>query len=203
MNESMKYTFVCDPNSCDTLIEVTCASGFDFPNGVVELTCPCGRKMSYISATIQPTSERNKMETTIDPVLAQQYLNELELKYGNEITELKNRQNSLEQAKDRYFNMFNEAQSKINKIIDNLTEEYWYSEDMAEPILTELCEILDYEPKKEIEFTATIKFTGRIDVPMNEVLDFDLTAALEDAYVDINNGDIVIDGYELYDAEEC
>lgn len=128
---------------------------------------------------------------------------ELELTYGNEITELKNRLSSLEESKDRYFSMFNTAQSKINKIIDNLTEEYWYSEDMAEPILAELCEILDYEPKKEIEFTATIKFTGRIDVPMDEVADFDLTAALEDAYVDINNGDIVIDGYELYDAEEC
>ena len=46
-----------------------------------------------------------------------------------------------------------------------------------------------------------MKFTGRIEVPSNE--DFNLEELLEDAYVDINNGDIIIDGYELYDAEEC
>jgi len=31
-----KYTFVCDPDECG------------FPNGSVEMKCPCGRKMAYI-----------------------------------------------------------------------------------------------------------------------------------------------------------
>jgi hypothetical protein len=48
-----------------------------------------------------------------------------------------------------------------------------------------------------------MNFTGRIQIPASEKEDFDLTSALQDAYVDINNGDIVLDGYELYDANEC
>ena len=48
-----------------------------------------------------------------------------------------------------------------------------------------------------------MNFTGTISIPANEAEDFDLTATLEDAYVDINHGDIVIDSYELYDANEC
>ena len=50
MNEWIKYTFVCDPDECDTLIEVTCKLPFDFPNGEVAMTCPCGRKMQWIMA---------------------------------------------------------------------------------------------------------------------------------------------------------
>ena len=48
-----------------------------------------------------------------------------------------------------------------------------------------------------------MSFTGRIDVPANEANDFDLESVLSEAYVDINNGDVVIDSYDLYDANEC
>jgi hypothetical protein len=89
-----------------------------------------------------------------------------------------------------------------SQIIELINISYDSGQD-SEDILQALCEIVDYNPVKEIEFTATIKFTGRIEIPRAEEDDFDLTAALEDAYVDINHGDIVIDGYELYDAEEC
>ena len=44
-----KYTFVCDPDECDALLEFTARDGYGFPNGSVEMTCPCGRKMAYIS----------------------------------------------------------------------------------------------------------------------------------------------------------
>ena len=44
-----KYTFVCDPDECDALVEFTARDGFGFPLGSVEMTCPCGRKMAYIS----------------------------------------------------------------------------------------------------------------------------------------------------------
>jgi hypothetical protein len=83
----------------------------------------------------------------------------------------------------------------INDSYDNETD--------SDEILRSLCEIVDYNPTKEIEFTATISFTGRIDIPRGEQDDFDLESILQDAYVDINNGDVVIDGYELYDCNEC
>lgn len=44
-----KYTFVCDPDECDALLEFTARDGFGFPLGSVEMTCPCGRKMAYIN----------------------------------------------------------------------------------------------------------------------------------------------------------
>lgn len=47
---SMKYTFICDPDECNTLIDVTCDE-FDFPSGVTQITCPCGRKPTLLSVT--------------------------------------------------------------------------------------------------------------------------------------------------------
>jgi len=44
-----KYTFVCDPDECDSLLEFTARDGFGFPNGEVAMKCPCGRKMVYVS----------------------------------------------------------------------------------------------------------------------------------------------------------
>lgn len=104
--------------------------------------------------------------------------------------------------KKRLVNKINSLQSQVNNIIDLLTENEFYDESVSkEEVLTSLCDILGYEPKKEIEFTATLRFTGRIDVDLSDS-HFDLTDALGDIYVDIHNGDIVIDDYELLDAEE-
>ena len=66
---SSKYTFVCDPDECDCLIELTSSDGFGFPSGVTELTCPCGRKTTLLSvehATIAPTTQtkEEQMEST-------------------------------------------------------------------------------------------------------------------------------------------
>ena len=49
MQNWAKYTFVCDPFECDSLLEFTARDGYGFPNGVVSMTCPCGREMQYVS----------------------------------------------------------------------------------------------------------------------------------------------------------
>ena len=200
MNNETKYTFVCDPNECDTLIEVTCPSGYDFPNGVVQMTCPCGRKMSYISATIRElTNERNQPMTTSSFTVEEQ-VTALHEKIANLEGLVESYQNQLTASTGRY----NEIRSQLNQIIDNMTEDYWYNPNTrAETILSDLCEILNHEPKKEISFTAVMHFNGRIDVALSDLEDFDLSEVLADSYVDINNGDVVIDDYELYNAEEC
>lgn len=117
-------------------------------------------------------------------------------------------------------------QSQINELKSQLSKhsncDYWKSENGrvqgqiielinysydnendADEILRSLCEIIDYNPVKEIEFTATISFSGRIDVPRAEQDEFDLESILQEAYVDINDGNVVIDNYELYDCNEC
>lgn len=91
-------------------------------------------------------------------------------------------------------------QSQLIDVIDEIYTGNWHD---VEDIARNLCNIIDYSPTKEISFTATINFTGTISVPASEAEDFDLTSVLEDAYVDINHGDVVIDSYELYDANEC
>lgn len=42
------YTFTCDPDECDALIEFVARDGFGFPSGEVSMKCPCGRQMIYI-----------------------------------------------------------------------------------------------------------------------------------------------------------
>ena len=91
------------------------------------------------------------------------------------------------------------VQGQIITLIHNLYEEDIDQNEIAQS----LCEIIDYSAKKTIEFTATMRFTGSIEIDMSEAEDFDLSDILGEAYVDINHGDVVIDNYELYDAEEC
>jgi hypothetical protein len=50
----VRYTFVCDPDECDALLEFTARDGYGFPNGVVSMTCPCGREMIYIKVEDLP-----------------------------------------------------------------------------------------------------------------------------------------------------
>ena len=104
---------------------------------------------------------------------------------------------------ESYKNKANSLQSQVNNIIDLLSENEFYDESVSkEEVLNSLCDILQYSPKKEISFTATIRFNGRIDVDMADVADFSISDALGDVYVDINNGDVVIDDYDLEDVSE-
>lgn len=105
---------------------------------------------------------------------------------------------------ERLQSKLNALQSQVNRIIDNLSEDYWFNPNTeSNEILTELCDILGHEPKKTIEFTATMSFSGSIDINLADAENFDLEEILAEAYVDINNGDVQIDSYELYDANEC
>jgi hypothetical protein len=201
MEKWTKYTYVCDPDECDSLIEFTCKDTFGFPSGsVTNITCPCGRKPQLLSvedATILSTTDPkgNKMQT-----MTESYAQEMELKFGNRITELENELSGVRQNREYWLAENGRIQSQVIELINHLVEE---DVDQDE-IVTTLSEIVDYQPKKEIEFTATIRFTGRMEVDALEYKDnFDLSDILGEAYVDINHGDVVIDGYELEDAEEC
>jgi hypothetical protein len=88
-----------------------------------------------------------------------------------------------------------------SQLIDLVNSAYDNDADASE-ILESICEIIDYNPVKTIQFEGVIHFSGSMDVHRNELDSFDLTSALEDIYVDINNGDVVIDNYELYSVEE-
>ena len=215
---SSKYTFACDPNECDCLIEVTSSDGFGFPSGVVEITCPCGRKPNLLSvqhATIQPTNERNTMETdtygaTVTPAVPLSYDANVFVTYKDiidgtatyptiKVNELEYRLDRIKRLEDQ----LSTSNGQISKIIDNLSEESWFNPNTEkEEILNDLCAILDYEPKKEVRFEGTIYFSGRVDVPLAEYEDFDLDDYVNDITVDCYNGDVVIDEYHTEDVRE-
>ena len=208
---SSKYTFACDPDECDCLIEVTSSDGFGFPSGVVEITCPCGRKPNLLSvqhATIQPTNERNNMEETV--TIPAEYNANILVTYKDIVDGVATfptiKVNDLEWKLERIKRLEDElsrSNGTIRKIMDNLTEESWFNPNTEkEEILNDLCAILDYEPKKEVQFEGTIYFSGRIDVPLAEYEDFDIDDYVNDITVDCYNGNVVIDEYHTEDVRE-
>ena len=206
MTTYQKYTWVCT-GDCDALIEYTFKDGFGWPNGVMNLTCPCGSNCTLVSAedaTIQPTNEREQMETTtnydanilvtykdiIDGVATYQTLkvNELEWK----LERIKNLETQL-----------SISNNQIRQIIDNLSEDGWFNPNYEkEEVLNDLCEILGHEPKKEITFEGTIHFSGRADIRLADLEDFDLDDLMSELTVDVYNGDVVIDDYSVEDIRE-
>ena len=188
-----KYTHVCQ--TCDALIEYTST------RVVREITCECGGRCNWVSqepATITPTNERNQMTTSSFTV--EEQVTALQEKINNLEGLLESYQRQLTSSSAQY----NELRSQINRIIDNMTYDYWYNPNTeSETILSDICEIINYEPKREVSFTAVMHFNGRIDVPLSDWDGFDLHELLSEAYVDINHGDVVIDDYELYEADEA
>jgi hypothetical protein len=209
MDQWNKYTYVC--HTCDALYEITTEPvNIPLDLDVTNITCWCGGKagqLSVVDATILPINNNpkgNEMDiSTASSVLdiADGLKQEMELTYGNRITELENELSGVRQNREYWLSENGRIQSQIIDVIDEINSGNWSDVD---DVANTLCEIIDYNPVKEIEFTATIRFTGRMEVPIAEYKDgFDISDALSDAYVDINNGNIIIDQYDIEDAEEC
>ncbi len=114
--------------------------------------------------------------------------------------------NELEWAmeeKNRYFDRLNEAQSKINQIIDNLSADGWYNPNYEKSeVLNDLCEILGHEPKQTVTITATVNVEVSYDIPLEEVEDFDARYFLQDNLtIDSYNGDVCIESFDVEDAD--
>ena len=208
---SSKYTFACDPDECDCLIEVTSSDGFGFPSGVVEITCPCGRKPTLLSvqhATIPPMNERNNMETTTEVPMT--YDANVLVTYKDIIDGVPTyptiKVNDLEWKLDsskRIEKQLEISNGQIRQILDNMTAEGWYNPnyDKSE-VLNDLCEILGHEPKQEIRITGSITFDIRYDCPLDEIEDFDARYFLQDNLtVDSYHGDVIVESFDVEDAD--
>lgn len=202
-----KNTYVCDPDECDTLIEVTSNDRFGFPSGSVRnVTCPCGRTpvlVSVADATIPPMNERNEMETTEKDAMVAMWRQELDLTYGNQITELQNKNSALQDRIKNLEDWLSRSQGTISKILEYLTAQGWYNPNTdKEDILRDLCEILDHEPKQEITIKGTLTFELRYDCPLDEVEDFDARYFAQDTLtLDAYNGDVIVDSFDVEDAD--
>lgn len=183
--QSMKYTFVCDPDNCDTMIEITVPAQHDFPNGVIKNTCPCGREMSYISVIILPTNERNQMSIIDEtPNIIKPYTDKIE---ALELT-IKN----LEYAKTNLNQSVNKSYTQVQQLRSYLMDNYEELELHTE----EIANIFDIPLTKTVEFEATIIVTGSVEVELFGGIDLDEFLS-ENLYVDSGHGDVYISDHTV------
>ena len=212
-----KYTFVCDPDQCDTLIEVTC-DNYGFPLGVMQITCPCGKKLDILSvadATInKPTTEGNPMETTtstdnqVSPAVEYNpnQLVTYKIIHGYsdpefataKVTSIEWDLHNARQAQ-KHNGVY---QDKINTVKDIITEAYEDSDDKE--TLRAIAEALDIELVKEVQFTASIEVSGTYSYNILENdYDLDLESEITDAiFADSHNGNIEINDQEVCNVRE-
>jgi len=209
-----KYTFVCDPDQCDTLIEVTC-DNYGFPLGVMQITCPCGRKLDILSvadATInKPTTEGNPMETTnIDSQVspAVEY-NPNQLVTYKIIHGYSDPEFATAKVTSIEWDLHNARQaqkqnglysSQIDSVKDIIVEAYAESEDQE--TLRSIAEALNIELTRTVEWSATIEVSGTMDVDLLEDVDIE-QEIYDNLYVDSHNGNIEINDTEVCNAREC
>jgi hypothetical protein len=212
---SSKYTFICDPDECDCLIELTSSDGFGFPSGVTELTCPCGRKTTLLSVehatitTSTQTKEEKMEETTTPAVTVPDTYNANLLVTYKVIRGYSDAEYATDKVASIEWDLHNgrqsqknvtTLQSKIDTVKDIILEAYADSDDQE--TLASIAEALDIELTKTVEWTATIEVSGTIDLSLTE--DYDLeTEIMENLYVDSQSGNIEIGDTEVSYVREC
>jgi hypothetical protein len=215
---STKYTFACDPDNCDVLIELTSSDGFGFPSGVMEITCPCGRKpvlLSVVNATIAPITQtkEEKMEDTTTPAVTvpDTYNSNLLVTYKvirgysdaeyatDKVTSIEWDLHNGRQSQKRVTTLL----SQIDTVKEIICEAYADSDD--KDTLRAIAEALSIELIKEVEFTASIEVTGIYSYNILENdYELDLESEVTDAlYADSNNGNIEIGDTEVCNVREC
>jgi hypothetical protein len=214
---STKYTFACDPDECDCLIELTSSDGFGFPSGVMQITCPCGRKptlLSVVTATIAPTTqtkEETMEETTTATPVPDTYNSNLLVTY-KVIRGYSDAEYATDKVASIEWDLHNGRQSQkrvttllsqIDAVKEIICEAYADSGD--QDTLREIAEALSIELIKEVQFTASVEVTGTYSFNILENdYDMDLESEVTDAlYADSNNGNITIDDTEVCNVSEC
>jgi hypothetical protein len=155
-----KYTFVCDPDECDTLIELTC-NDFGFPSGVMQVTCPCGRSCQILSvedATIPPINQtkEEKMETTIDNNYMTREFLESELVTSKE--RIKGLEEHIQRVTQRDFS----TSAELHKMRDNMKEftlEGLDDDSISEGQAEEIASICGFELTTEFELEVTVQYS--------------------------------------------
>jgi len=218
MTTYQKYTWVCT-GDCDALIEYTFKDGFGWPNGVMELTCPCKSNCVLLSvedATIPPitTTKEEQMETTIGSDAlhspAVEYNPNLLVTYKvlhgysdpeyttSKVTSLEWDLHNGRQSQKTV----GVLQSKINTVKDIITEAYADSEDQE--TLCAISKALSIELMRTVEFTATIEVSGTYEYDVLSDYDFDLDGEVTDnLYVDSQSGAITIGDIEVCHVREA
>jgi len=216
---SSVYTFVCDPDECDCLIQLTSSDGFGFPSGVTELTCPCGRKTTLVSVehatitSLNQTKEGINMDgMTVEnlPLSDAEKYNPDQLVTYKVISGYSDPTYATDKVRNIEWELHNSRtnskavsslNNKIGLVKDIISEAYADSEDQE--TLQAIAEALEIELIREIEWSASIEVSGTISVNLLEDTHFDLDSEIEDAlYADSHNGNIEVNDQEICNIRE-
>jgi hypothetical protein len=210
---SSKYTFVCDPDECDCLIELTSSDGFGFPSGVTKLTCPCGRDTTLVSvehATIQPITQQKeeKMDTisipeTYNPNLLVTY-KKIENGETSYVTDKVNDiEYSLDQSRRNYKtltekqNVWFRKESQLRTLLEEV-----YADSSEQEVLAQIADIFDVPLTKEIEYTAWVRVDMTIEVDMASDMDSIEDFISSNLTVDSYDSSIQVTNHEVERTEE-
>ena len=217
MTHYQKYTWVCT-GDCDALIEYTIKDGFGWPNGVMQLTCPCNSRCTLVSvedATIPytdtPLTKEEPMETETPAVIVPDTYNSNLLVTYKVIRGYSDAEYATDKVTSIEWDLHNGRQSqktvhvlngKIDTVKDIITEAYADSEDQE--TLRAIAEALSIELIREFEFTASIEVSGTYSYNILENdYDLDLESEVTDAlFADSQNGNIEITDQEVCNVSE-
>ena len=96
------------------------------------------------------------------------------------------------ELEQKRYNAKNLAQyiSNVNLLSSRLAD---YIEMDSEDIVSDICSIFGFNPTKEIEFEATARITGTVEIPLSELKDFDIDSLNLYVNVDSYEYDINVD----------
>ena len=214
-----KYTWVCT-GDCDALIEYTLKDGFGWPNGVMQLTCPCNSTCTLLSvedATIPytdtPLTKGNEMETetTTPAVTVPDTYNANLLVTYKVIHGYSDATYETDKVASIEWSLHNARQTqksngvllnKIDRVKEIICEAYADSQD--QDTLREIAEALDIELIKEVEWSASVEVSGTYSFNILENdYDLDLESEITDAlYAESSNGNIEINDQEVCNVRE-
>jgi len=219
MTKYQKYTWVCT-GDCDALIEYTYKDGFGWPNGVMQLTCPCNSTCTLLSvedATIPYTETNQTKEEKMEEATS---MHDLPLsdseKYNPDMLvtykvlsgytdptyatdKVRNIEWDLHNSRtnSKAVATMNNKISTVQSIIINA-----YPDSDDQETLRDIAEALDIELTREIQWTASIEVSGTMTVNILE--DVDIESELYDAlYADSHNGNLEVIDQEVCNAREC
>jgi hypothetical protein len=198
-----KYTFTCDPEECDTLIEVTC-DNYGFPSGVMQITCPCGRRLdvlSVVDATITPstTTKEETMETTTPQIMTLDWV-ENDVVTNKTYTESDVR-HMVWQLKNLTTKQ-NEWYKKESQLRTFIHDNFENSEDQE--ALTEIAEMFDIPLTKEIEVTVWVRVDATVEVELGDGAGFDAVEEFisQNLTVDSYGSEMSVNNFEIDRVEE-
>ncbi len=197
-----KYTFVCDPDECDAMFEVTTSDGFGFPSGTTQLKCPCGRNTTLVSTSNstsldvqrynQPNRKENQMETITaaitdySPTVA--------------VHDIKEQISTLEAQINTLRDTLTRERANVRNLYTNLNDAIEDNELNADDTITygELSEILSSVFSSELsflkEYQAFVEFKVRVTLDYKSASSSDANEIAQSIGLDISDDIVNYDG---------